>query len=162
MRYAAMDRRIPRRTTNAWRRDLKIWRHERLTRMGYDDAEYRRPGVSVDAAQFHPAADDGARSAISTIPCSGEYTVDRYLDDLDKRYGGIDSVLIWPVYPNIGIDNRNQWDLHARPARRHSGAAQDGRRIFTGAACACFFPTMPWDNGTRDRGRAALGGDRAS
>ncbi len=28
---------------DAWLRDLKTWRHERLTRMGYDDAEYRRP-----------------------------------------------------------------------------------------------------------------------
>lgn len=41
----------------------------------------------------------------------GVYTVDRYLDDLEQRYGGIDSVLVWPTYPNIGIDNRNQFDL---------------------------------------------------
>ena len=44
-------------------------------------------------------------------PRCGSYTVDRYLDDLDKRYGGIDSVLIWHTYPNIGIDNRDQYDM---------------------------------------------------
>jgi len=38
---------------------------------------------------------------------SRKYTVKKYLDDLKSRYGGIDSVLIWPTYPNIGIDNRN-------------------------------------------------------
>ena len=32
-----------------------------------------------------------------------EYTVDKYLDDLEKRYGGIDAVLVWPTYPNIGM-----------------------------------------------------------
>lgn len=37
----------------------------------------------------------------------GEYTVDKYLDDLETRFGGIDSVLICPTYPNIWIDNRN-------------------------------------------------------
>ena len=44
-------------------------------------------------------------------PVAGRYTVKRYLQDLRDRYGGIDSVLVWPTYPNIGVDNRNQFDL---------------------------------------------------
>ncbi len=44
-------------------------------------------------------------------PVADKYTVDRYLDDVQKRYGGIDAVLIWPTYPNMGIDNRNQHDM---------------------------------------------------
>ena len=44
-------------------------------------------------------------------PAARRYTVDRYLNDLDQRYGGIDSVLIWHPYPNLGVDNRNQFDL---------------------------------------------------
>jgi len=27
------------------------------------------------------------------------------------RYGGIDKALIWPTYTNIGIDDRNTFDL---------------------------------------------------
>ena len=33
-----------------------------------------------------------------------KYTVDRCLDDLQHRYGGVDSVLVWHTYPNLGID----------------------------------------------------------
>lgn len=41
------------------------------------------------------------------------YTVDRYLDDLTSRYGGVDSVLIWPSYPLLGLDDRSQFDMVA-------------------------------------------------
>ena len=39
----------------------------------------------------------------------GEWTVKKYLDDVRERYGGIDSVLLWASYPNIGVDDRNQF-----------------------------------------------------
>ena len=44
-------------------------------------------------------------------PAAGKYTVDRYLDDLQTRYGGIDAVLVWPAYPNLGVDDRNLLDM---------------------------------------------------
>ena len=82
---------------------------------------------------------------------AGHYTVDKYLDDLDQRYGGIDSVLIWPVYPNIGIDNRNQYDMiRAMPG----GIAGVKQMIadFHRRRVKVFFPFMAWDQGTRDPG----------
>ena len=36
------------------------------------------------------------------------YTVDRFLNDTVDRYGGIDALLFWPTYTNIGVDDRNQ------------------------------------------------------
>ena len=64
----------------------------------------------MDPIQFHAAANDGPRP-LFLDPIAGRYTVDRYLDDLDKRYGGIDAVLVWATYPNMGIDDRNQLDM---------------------------------------------------
>ena len=46
-------------------------------------------------------------------PVKKVYTVDRYLEDLKTRYGGIDSVLIWPTYPLSGLDDRSQYDIFA-------------------------------------------------
>jgi len=40
-----------------------------------------------------------------------EYTVDKFLAETEKRIGPIDIVLLWHVYPNIGVDDRNQFDL---------------------------------------------------
>ena len=133
-----------------WLRDLKGWRHERLTRMGYDDAQYRRPELQWAQRDFiQPQMTVEERYFYD--PAKGEYTVDRYLNNLDTRYGGIDSVLIWPVYPNIGIDNRNLWDLH----RDLPGGIPALRKMvedFHRRGVRVLFPTMPWDNGTRDVG----------
>lgn len=38
-------------------------------------------------------------------------TVDQFLADLDRRYGAIDAALVWPTYPNLGADDRNQFDM---------------------------------------------------
>ena len=134
----------------AWLHDLKVWRHERLTRMGYNDSEYRRPEfLWTQRDFFQPQM--MAEERYFYDPVKGEYTVGRYLDDLDKRFGGIDAVLIWPVYPNIGIDNRNQWDLH----RDMPGGIPALRKMvedFHKRNVRVLFPTMPWDNGTRDPG----------
>ena len=135
---------------DAWLADLEAWRHERLTRMGYDDAEYRRPELLWSQRDFiQPQM--MAEERYFYDPAAGRYTVDRYVDDVEKRYGGIDSVLIWHVYPNIGIDNRNQWDRlrdlpGGIPAIRQMIADFHRRGVHV------FFPTMPWDNGTRDPG----------
>ena len=72
-------------------------------------------------------------------PVAGKYTVDRYLDDLETRYGGIDAVLIWATYPNMGIDDRNQLDMvRSMPG----GVEAFGRwwRTFIGAAYRSCSP----------------------
>ena len=114
------------------------------------DAEYRRPELQWAQRDFvQPQMMCEERYFYD--PVQRRYTVDRYLDDLEKRYGGIDSVLIWPVYPNIGIDNRNQWDLH-RDLPGGIPALKKMVEDFHRRGVRVFFPTMPWDNGTRDPG----------
>ncbi len=84
-------------------------------------------------------------------PVTGRYTVDRYLDDLKTRFGGIDAVLIWPTYPNMGIDDRNQIDmLLAMPG----GIAGVKAMVadFHRNGVRVLFPFMMWDQGTHDPG----------
>jgi iron(II)-dependent oxidoreductase len=135
---------------DAWLRDMRAWRAERRTRMGYDDSEYRRPEFKWAQRNFiSPQVMVEERTLFDAE--RNQWTVDRYLDDLEARYGGIDSVLLWPVYPNIGIDNRNQWDL----VRDLPGGAPGLRRVveqFHRRNVRVLLPTMAWDNGTRDPG----------
>jgi len=136
----------------AWRRGMKLWREEHLIRIGYDDSEYRREELLWSQRNFiHTQMMVEDRYFYD--PVAGEYTIDKYLDDLDARFGGIDSVLLWYIYPNIGVDNRNQMDL----ARDLPGGIEGLKKVvadFHRRGVKVFLPTMPWDNGTRDSGAA--------
>ncbi|HEY0199339.1 MAG TPA: SUMF1/EgtB/PvdO family nonheme iron enzyme [Rhodanobacter sp.] len=134
-------------TSDDWIAELTDWRREHLTRIGYDDGNYRRPELQWAQRNF-VHAQMMVEDRYFYDPVAGRYTVDRYLDDLEARFGGIDSVLIWFVYPNIGIDDRNKTDLaHDLPGGVDGlrGAVDDFHR----RGVRVFLPTMPWDNGTR-------------
>jgi formylglycine-generating enzyme required for sulfatase activity len=140
----------PRLDYDAWLADLKHWRQEYLVRIGYDGSEYKRPEFKWTQRNFvlqHVMVED----RYFYDPATRKYTIDRYLDDLDKRYGGADSVLVWPVYPNVGIDNRNEWDLH-RDLPGGIPALREMVQDFHRRGVRVLFPTMPWDSGTRDEG----------
>ncbi len=131
-----------------WVRELTDWRREHLVRIGYDDANYRRPELQWAQRNF-VHAQMMVEDRYFYDPVAGRYTVDRYLDDLEARYGGIDSVLIWFVYPNIGLDDRNKTDLaHDLPGGLAGlkSAVDDFHR----RGVRVFLPTMPWDHGTRE------------
>ena len=94
----------------AWRAGLKAWRADRAIRLRYDGSQYDRPELAWTQQVF---------SQVQLLiwdrsfydPETGEYTVDRFLAETESRIGPIDAVLIWHVYPNLGVDDRNQFDL---------------------------------------------------
>jgi gamma-glutamyl hercynylcysteine S-oxide synthase len=135
---------------NAWLSDIRHWRTERLIRIGYDGSRYDLPALKWTQSSFiQPQM--MVQDRYFYDPVANRYTVDRYLDDLEKRYGGIDAVLIWPTYPNMGIDNRNQHDL----VRTMPGGVAGVRQMiadFHRRNVRVLFPMMMWDQGTRDPG----------
>ena len=133
-----------------WRKDVFHWRDETRIRAGYSDSEYQRPELQWTQSSFMQP-----QMMVEDLyfydRAAGKYTVNRYLDDLDRRYGGIDSVLIWQSYPNIGIDNRSQYDL----IRALPGGIPALRKMiadFHQRGVRVLFPMMMWDQGTRAEG----------
>ena len=133
-----------------WLADIQHWRAERRIRIGYDGSRYDMPALKwTQSSFFQPQMMVHDRYFYD--PVASHYTVDRYLDDLEKRYGGIDAVLIWPTYPNMGIDNRNQHDM----IRSMPGGVAGVRQMiadFHRRGVRVLFPMMMWDQGTRDPG----------
>jgi formylglycine-generating enzyme required for sulfatase activity len=138
-------------THDIWLKDVLHWRAERRIRIGYDGSRYELPALRWTQSSFiQPQMMVEDRYFYD--PVAGKYTVDRYLDDLVQRYGGIDSVLIWPTYPNMGIDSRNQLDM----IRSMPGGVEGVRQMiadFHRRGVRVLFPMMMWDQGTNDPGK---------
>jgi formylglycine-generating enzyme required for sulfatase activity len=135
---------------DSWLADIRHWRDERRIRIGYEGSRYDLPAFKwTQSSFFQPQMMVEDRYFYD--PVAHRYTVDRYLDDLEKRYGGIDAVLIWPTYPNMGIDNRDQHDM----IRSMPGGVPGVRQMiadFHRRGVRVLFPMMMWDQGTRDPG----------
>jgi formylglycine-generating enzyme required for sulfatase activity len=137
-------------THEEWLKAVTNWRTERRIRVGYNGDRYAMPALQWTQSSFiQPQMMVHDRYFYD--PVAGKYTVDRYLDDLEKRYGGIDAVLIWATYPNMGIDNRNQQDM----VRSMPGGVEGVKQMvadFHRRGVRVLFPIMMWDQGTRDPG----------
>ena len=84
-------------------------------------------------------------------PVKHTYTVDKWLDDVNQRYGGVNGILIWPTYTNIGVDDRNAYDL----IRLLPGGLDELRRVVDelhSRGVSVLWPLMIWDEGTRPEG----------
>lgn len=134
----------------AWIADLKQWRDEQRMRLGYPWSDYKRDDLAWVRRSFVQGKAMVEDRYFYDVT-AGRYTVDRFLEDLDRRYGGIDSVIIWAGYPNIGVDNRNQYDL-----LRDLPGGLDGVRQaiadFKRRGVRVWLPILPWDRGSRDEG----------
>jgi formylglycine-generating enzyme required for sulfatase activity len=129
-----------------WLKDIQHWRAERLIRITYDGSRYDLPALKWTQSSFiQPQMMVHDRYFYD--PVAGKYTVDRYLDDLDARYGGIDAVLVWSTYPNMGVDDRNQLEMVESMPGGISGVRQMVED-FHRRGVRVLFPMMMWDQGT--------------
>jgi iron(II)-dependent oxidoreductase len=136
-----------------WLERLKAWRSDRIKLLRYSGSQYARPDLEWTQHIF---------SQVQLLiwdrslydPEKGEYTVDRFLSKTESRIGPIDAVLIWHVYPDLGIDDRNQFDM----LRDLPGGIPGVRGMveqFHRRGVKVFFPFLAWDTGTRGEGASS-------
>lgn len=78
----------------------------------------------------------------------GKYAFDEFLSQQDRVLGGYEAYMIWPTWPRLGLDQRNQWDMYRdlpgglKELRRQAGVAHKRGAKY-------FISYNPWDESTR-------------
>lgn len=79
---------------------------------------------------------------------AGTHTYYKSLFEYDKLTGGYDIFTLWPTWPRLGLDQRNQWDMYRdlpgglAELKKQSQFAHDHGKKY-------FISYNPWDEGTR-------------
>lgn len=87
-----------------------------------------------------------------------EYHISEFIQRGKKWYGGDEVIGIWPTWPSLGLDQRNQFDLFRDlpgGTSRLKSLSDDMRRQGTNF----FICYNPWDESTRREGHLAGLGD---
>lgn len=81
----------------------------------------------------------------------GEYVLDEFLQRGQRWYGGDDAIGIWPTWPVLGLDRRNQWDLF-RAMPGGLGRLRELAEMSRYYGTRFFISYNPWDQSTRKEG----------
>eukprot|EP00939_MAST-03C_sp_MAST-3C-sp1_P000739 g739.t1 len=133
------------RSRETWFRQFKDARNAALEKVGYAGGVFEVPELKwTQTSYIQPQMHPYDRYFYE----NGTYTVDRFLEDLEKRYGGVDAILMWPTYTNIGSDDRNQFD-YFRSMPGGLDAVRNVTNQLKDRGVRVLWPYNPWDIGTR-------------
>jgi len=79
---------------------------------------------------------------------TGKYTFPDVLKKEKELFGNVDVFGIWPTWPRLGLDQRNQWDLY-RDLPGGTGQLKTFSGLSHQLGTRLFIAYNPWDNSTR-------------
>lgn len=138
----------------AWRAALKRWRATTLAQLHYDDVLYCRDDFAWVQSCFSCAFVMMNDLAFHD-PQAGQFTARAFVEAGLRDFGGYDALVLWHAYPNIGFDDRNQFDFYRDMPGGLSGLRRLSRELRAGDV-RVFIAYNPWDTGTRREGRDDL------
>ncbi len=90
-----------------WRKEISAWKDSVLHQMAYRGEVYQKQeyqwASKAYSALFLMANDKNLYDQ------NGSYAIKKYLHKYEEQYGGVDVVILWPTYPQLGFDDRDQY-----------------------------------------------------
>ncbi|KAG1463849.1 hypothetical protein G6F56_005201 [Rhizopus delemar] len=134
-----------------WNTSVRKWREEQQAKrkeMSHSSTGYDVPSIKW-AQKSYVQPNVMLHDLFLFDPVQNKYTACKLLKDIKERYGIIDSIVIWPSFPNLGCDSRNEEDFF----RCLPGGTAGIRTLveeFHSKDIKVIFPILESDNGTRN------------
>lgn len=127
------------RDRDEWRARLRRWRDDARVRLAYDGSRYERRDLAWTQTCFSLCMawlwDEQLYDART-----GSFTARAFVN-ANARLGGFDAVVLWHTYPNLGIDERDQFDV-ARAMRSLPALVSELRSL----GVRVLVEYLPWDH----------------
>lgn len=127
-------------------------KQRQVLRSQLDTAQYERE----DLAWYHTACLEYFWFAFDTSfydRKNKRYRLEETLDEGEAQFGGYDLLVVWPTYPRLGVDERNQFDYYRDMPGGLEGVRDLVQRAH-GRGVRVLVEYNPWDIGTRREGKS--------
>ncbi|MFM8450038.1 MAG: formylglycine-generating enzyme family protein [Haliscomenobacter sp.] len=137
--------------TGQWQEGLRQVFQKRylydLEGRAFDETLYQRPDLQWIRKAYAMHLLMGWDKAFYDSAAGG-YQLTAFLEHLEPILGGTDVVGIWPNWPMLGLDQRNQWDL-LRTLPGGTEALRNQAILSRQRGTRFFISYNPWDESTR-------------
>jgi gamma-glutamyl hercynylcysteine S-oxide synthase len=134
---------------DAWRLELRSWKDSCLSALQYQGNNYQKKEcqwASKAYSTFFLMANDK-----NLYDKNGNFDIRNCLKKYEDNYSGVDVVVLWPTYPQLGFDDRSQYFFYKNLPGGLPGLKklcdelhQMGKKL--------MIAYNPWDNVARNQG----------
>ena len=135
---------------DAWRLELKLWKDSTLKFIKYKGENYQKSEykwASKAYSTYFLMANEK-----NLYDKNGNYDIKNCLKKYEDNYGGVDVVVLWPTYPQLGFDDRTQYSFYRNLKGGVGGLKQLVKELHL-MGKKMMIAYNPWDNIGRNQGK---------
>lgn len=135
---------------DSFRTGLRSWKDSLLSAIHYDDRYYKNDrfkwASGAYAVCFVMAGDRALYDS------NFHYDIKKFLARYESDYGGVDIVLLWAAYPQLGFDGRDQYSFYRRLPGGTAALKKLSEQLHA-IGKRLFIAWNPWDHLARENGK---------
>ncbi|QHW00354.1 formylglycine-generating enzyme family protein [Spirosoma endbachense] len=135
---------------DAWRSELRAWKDSTRRFLNFNGENYQKSEYKWASSAYSTFFLMASETTL--YDKNGTYAIRNCLRKYEDSYGGVDVVVLWPTYPQLGFDNRTQYSFYRNLPGGVAGLKQVCNELHQ-LGKKLMIAYNPWDNIARNQGK---------